>query len=590
MSKYLQKLFALSQQGGKDLWKAVLACTLTNVGLILPMALLVLLLEQLLAPVLGRRGPEMGIAGYVGFSIVFLLLIFLLMYHQYNATFLASYKESANMRINLAEKLRKIPLTFFGKRDLTDLTTTIMGDCAWMETALSHFIPELLGAVLSTSLIGIGLFLMDWKMAVSALWVVPAAFLLSAGTRPWIDKMERKQRGKILEASGGIQECIENIQDIKANNQTEEYLYGLSGKLVGVEAITVKLEVLNGMLVTASQMVLKVGMATTVLCGAVLLSRQQIDFMVFLIFMIAATRIYHPLIGSLNNLSAVFSTMLRVERLRSIEEQPVQTGTEEAAYQGYDIVFDHVGFAYNPDEPVLRDVSFQARQGQVTALVGPSGGGKSTAARLAARFWDINKGRITIGGVDVSTVDPESLLKNFSVVFQDVVLFNNTIMENIRLGRKNATDQEVMAAAEAAQCTEFINRLPKGYQTVIGENGSVLSGGERQRLSIARALLKDAPIILLDEATASLDVENESMVQGAISNLVRNKTVLIIAHRMRTVANADQIVVLKDGIVAEQGSPEELYERGGIYRHMTQLQQQSQNWTLSREVSEKTGS
>ncbi|WP_394522535.1 ABC transporter ATP-binding protein [Lacrimispora sp. JR3] len=580
MSKYLQKLFALSQQGGKDLWKAVLACTLTNVGLILPMALLVLLLEQLLAPVLGRRGPEMGIAGYVGFSIVFLLLIFLLMYHQYNATFLASYKESANMRINLAEKLRKIPLSFFGKRDLTDLTTTIMGDCAWMETALSHFIPELLGAVLSTSLIGIGLFLMDWKMAVSALWVVPAAFLLSAGTRPWIDKMERKQRGKILEASGGIQECIENIQDIKANNQTEEYLYGLSGKLVGVEAITVKLEVLNGMLVTASQMVLKVGMATTVLCGAVLLSRQQIDFMVFLIFMIAATRIYHPLIGSLNNLSAVFSTMLRVERLRSIEEQPVQTGTEEAAYQGYDIVFDHVGFAYNPDEPVLRDVSFQARQGQVTALVGPSGGGKSTAARLAARFWDINKGRITIGGVDVSTVDPESLLKNFSVVFQDVVLFNNTIMENIRLGRKNATDQEVMAAAEAAQCTEFINRLPKGYQTVIGENGSVLSGGERQRLSIARALLKDAPIILLDEATASLDVENESMVQGAISNLVRNKTVLIIAHRMRTVAKADRIVVLKDGIVAEQGSPEELFERGGIYRHMTLLQNESQNWTL----------
>ena len=580
MSKYLQKLFALSQQGGKDLWKAVLACTLTNVGLILPMALLVLLLEQLLAPVLGRRGPEMGIAGYVGLSIVFLLLIFLLMYHQYNATFLASYKESANMRINLAEKLRKIPLSFFGKRDLTDLTTTIMGDCAWMETALSHFIPELLGAVLSTSLIGIGLFLMDWKMAVSALWVVPAAFLLSAGTRPWIDKMERKQRGKILEASGGIQECIENIQDIKANNQTEEYLYGLSGKLVGVEAITVKLEVLNGMLVTASQMVLKVGMATTVLCGAVLLSRQQIDFMVFLIFMIAATRIYHPLIGSLNNLSAVFSTMLRVERLRSIEEQPVQTGTEEAAYQGYDIVFDHVGFAYNPDEPVLRDVSFQARQGQVTALVGPSGGGKSTAARLAARFWDINKGRITIGGVDVSTIDPESLLKNFSVVFQDVVLFNNTIMENIRLGRKNATDQEVMAAAEAAQCTEFINRLPKGYQTVIGENGSVLSGGERQRLSIARALLKDAPIILLDEATASLDVENESMVQGAISNLVRNKTVLIIAHRMRTVAKADRIVVLKDGIVAEQGSPEELFERGGIYRHMTLLQNESQNWTL----------
>ena len=581
MSKYLQKRFALSEQGGKDLWKAVIACTLTNLGYLFPMALFVLLLEQLLSPVLGKKGPEMGIVGYVGFSIFFLILIFIFMYGQYNATFLASYKESANMRINLAEKLRKIPLSFFGKRDLADLTTSIMGDCAWMETAFSHFIPELIGAMISTSLIGISLLVMDWRMGISMLWVVPAAFLLSAGTRPWIDKLERKQKGKILEASDGIQECIENIQDIKANNQREEYLDGLSQKLVGVEDLTIKLEVLNGMLVTASQMVLKIGMATTVLCGAVLLSRQQIDFMIFLIFMIAATRIYGPLTGSLNNLSAVFSTMLHVERMRSIEDQPVQTGTEEAVYQGYDIVFDHVGFAYNQGEPVLRDVSFQAMQGQVTALVGPSGGGKSTAARLAARFWDLNKGRITVGGVDVSTVDPESLLKNFSVVFQDVVLFNNTIMENIRLGRKNATDQEVMKAAEAAQCTEFINRLPNGYETMIGENGSVLSGGERQRLSIARALLKDAPIILLDEATASLDVENESLVQGALSNLVRNKTVLIIAHRMRTVAKADRIVVLKDGIVAEQGSPEELYEKGGIYRHMTQLQNQSQNWTLS---------
>lgn len=590
MSKYLQKLFALSQQGGKDLWKAVIACTLTNLGYIFPVGLFVLLLEQLLGPFLGRTGPDMGMAGYVGFSIVCLILIFLFMYRQYNATFLASYKESANMRINLAEKLRKIPLSFFGKRDLADLTTSIMGDCAWMETALSHFIPELIGAVISTFLIGISLLAMDWRMGVSMLWVVPAAFFLSAGTRPWIDKLERKQKSKILEGSDRIQECIENIQDIKSNNQREEYLSVLNRKLVSIEALAVKMEVLNGMLVTASQMILKIGMATTVLCGAVLLSRQQIDFMIFLIFMIAATRIYGPLTGSLSNLSAVFSTMLHVERMRSIEEQPVQTGREDADYQGYDIVFDHVGFAYNKGETVLKDVSFQASQGQVTALVGPSGGGKSTAARLAARFWDINKGRITIGGVDVSTVDPENLLKNFSVVFQDVVLFNNSIMENIRLGRKNATDQEVMAAAEAAQCTEFINRLPKGYETMIGENGSVLSGGERQRLSIARALLKDAPIILLDEATASLDVENESMVQGAISNLVRNKTVLIIAHRMRTVANADRIVVLKDGIVAEQGSPEELYERGGIYRHMTQLQQQSQNWTLSREVSEKTGS
>ncbi len=581
MSKYLQKIFALSEQGGKDLAKASAACALTNIGFILPMSLFVLLLDQLLSPVLGKEGHQMGLMGYVALSILFLLLIFILQYYQYNKTFLASYKESANMRIHLAEKLRKIPLSFFGKRDLSDLTTTIMGDCAWMETAFSHFIPELIGAFVSTAFIGLSLMALDWKMGLSMLWVVPVAFLLSAGIRPFIDRLERKQRGELLIASDGIQECIENIQDIKANNQREDYLHGLCKKLVVAESNTIAVEVINGILVTSSQMILKIGMATTVLCGSYLLSRQKIGLMTFMIFMIAATRIYGPLIGCLSNLSAVFSTMLRVERMRAIDEQEVQTGAEEISYDGFDIAFDHVGFSYNKGEPVLKDVSFQAAQGQVTALVGPSGGGKSTAARLAARFWDLNGGKITIGGVDVSTVDPESLLKNFSVVFQDVVLFNNTIMENIRIGRKDAIDQEVMEAAKAARCDDFISRLPKRYDTRIGENGSVLSGGERQRLSIARALLKDAPIILLDEATASLDVENESMVQGAISNLVRNKTVLIIAHRMRTVAKADRIIVLKDGLVAEQGSPKELYERNGIYRHMNDLQSQSQDWTLS---------
>ncbi|MEY8353644.1 ABC transporter ATP-binding protein [Lachnospiraceae bacterium 54-53] len=581
MNRYLQKRFALSEQGGKDLTKAVFACALTNLGLIFPMGLLILFMERLLAPVLETEGPGMGLPGYVGMSILFLAVSYVLVYRQYNATFLASYQESANMRIRLAEKLRRLPLSFFGKRDLSDLTTTIMADCAWMETAFSHFIPELIGAVFSTAFIGICLLFMDWRMAVSMLWVAPAAFLLAAGTRPLVDRLERRQKGKKLAASDGIQECIENIQDIKANNQREEYLEELDRKLLSVEKSTVKLELFNGAMVTSAQMILKVGMATTVLAGATLLFGSRIDFMLFMIFMVAATRIYGPLSGCLVNLSAVYSTLLEVERMRSIEEQPVQTGETQADYRGYDIVFDHVGFSYHDGENVLTDVSFRARQGQVTALVGPSGGGKSTAARLAARFWDADKGKITIGGVDISGVDPESLLKNFSVVFQDVVLFNNTVMENIRLGRKDASDREVMAAAEAAQCTEFIDRLPEGYQTRIGENGSALSGGERQRLSIARALLKDAPIILLDEATASLDVENESLVQAAISKLVKNKTVLIIAHRMRTVAGADHIVVLKDGLVAEQGSPRELFEKGGIYRHMAELQNQSRNWTLS---------
>lgn len=580
MSKYLQRRFALSEQGGKDLTKAVFACTAANLGLIFPMGLLILFLEKLLMPVTGGKGVEIGLFGFIGLSLLFLILIFILQYNQYNKTFLASYQESANLRIRLAEKLRKIPLSFFGKRDLADLTTTIMGDCAWMETAFSHFIPELLGALLSTALVGLGMFFLDVKMALALLWVIPGAFMLSAGTRPLIDRMERKEKTKKLAASDGIQECIENIQDIKANNQRETYLKDLDLKIIAVEKGTVRMEVLNGSFVTASQMVLRLGMATTVLTGAFLMTETKLDLMVFLMFMVAATRIYGPLTGCLNNLSAVYSTLLQVERMRAIEEEPVQEGEEIRKLSGYDIVYDHVGFSYHQNETVLEDISFCARQGQVTALVGPSGGGKSTAARLAARFWDVEKGSVAIGGMDVKGIDPEYLLKHISVVFQDVMLFNNTVMENIRIGRKDATDKEVMEAAKAAQCMDFIQRLPEGFQTRIGENGSALSGGERQRLSIARALLKDAPVIILDEATASLDVENESLIQSAISNLIRNKTVLIIAHRMRTVAQADKIVVLKDGKVAEEGSPEVLYRKNGIYRHMTDLQNQSQNWSI----------
>lgn len=580
MSKYLQKKFALSEQGGKDLTKAIFCCALTNISLMFPMGILFLFMERLTGPLVGLEAPDMGIGGYVGISVVLLAVIGFFERLQYNATFLSSYQESANMRIRLAERLRMLPLSFFGKRDLADLTTTIMADCAFVEKAFSHFIPELMGALISTVLIGIGLLAANWRMGIAVLWVAPVSFLLAALTRPLVDRMEWRQKGKKIAASDGIQECIENIQDIRANNQSADYLKKLDQKIMDVESITVKLELLNGTLVTSAQMILKIGMATTVLVGASLLVSGSISFMIFLMFMLAATRLYQPLSGCLQNLSAVYSTLLVVERMKSIEEQKIQQGREDAAYRGYDIVFDRVGFSYKEGEPVLREVSFTARQGQVTALVGPSGGGKSTSAKLAARFWDIDKGTITIGGSDISKIEPETLLKSFSIVFQDVVLFNNTIMENIRLGRKGASDEEVLAAARAAQCEEFISRLPEGYQTRIGENGSTLSGGERQRLSIARALLKDAPIILMDEATASLDVENETLVQEAISNLVKDKTVLIIAHRMRTVAGADQIVVLKDGCVAEQGTPEKLLEDNGIYRHMTELQNRSLSWSL----------
>ena len=580
MSKYLQKKFALSEQGGRDLTKAIFSCAITNMGLIFPMGILFLFMERLLGPLVGIQAPSLGMAGYVAACIVLLVIIFIFWRIQYDATFVASYTESANMRIRLAERLRTLPMSFFGKRDLADLTTTIMADSAFIEKAFSHFIPELIGAFISTALIGVCLLAADWRMGLAVLWVVPVSFLLAAGTRPMVDRVERRQKGKKIAASDGIQECIENIQDIKANNLQEEYLRGLDQKILNVESITIRLELFNGTMVTASQMFLKVGMATTVLVGAALLSSHSIGFMLFLMFMVASTRLYGPLTGCLQNLSAVYSALLVVERMKGIEEQPVWQGSREAVYDGYDIVFDHVGFSYKDGEQVLKDVSFTARQGQVTALVGPSGGGKSTSAKLAARFWDIDRGKITLGGTDISGIEPETLLRSFSIVFQDVVLFNNTIMENIRLGRKGASDQEVMEAARAAQCEEFIHRLPNGYETRIGENGSALSGGERQRLSIARALLKNAPVILMDEATASLDVENETLVQEAISNLVKDKTVLIIAHRMRTVAGADRIVVLKDGYVAEQGTPGDLMEKKGIYRHMAELQGKSLSWSL----------
>ena len=580
MSKYLQKKFALSEQGGRDLTKAIFSCAITNMGLIFPMGILFLFMERLLGPLVGLQAPSLGMAGYVAVCIVLLVIIFIFWRIQYDATFVASYTESANMRIRLAERLRTLPMSFFGKRDLADLTTTIMADSAFIEKAFSHFIPELIGAFISTALIGVCLLAADWRMGLAVLWVVPVSFLLAAGTRPMVDRVERRQKGKKIAASDGIQECIENIQDIKANNLQEEYLRGLDQKILNVESITIRLELFNGTMVTASQMFLKVGMATTVLAGAALLSSHSIGFMMFLMFMVASTRLYGPLTGCLQNLSAVYSALLVVERMKGIEEQPVWQGSREAVYDGYDIVFDHVGFSYKDGEQVLKDVSFTARQGQVTALVGPSGGGKSTSAKLAARFWDIDRGKITLGGTDISGIEPETLLRSFSIVFQDVVLFNNTIMENIRLGRKGASDQEVMEAARAAQCEEFIHRLPNGYETRIGENGSALSGGERQRLSIARALLKNAPVILMDEATASLDVENETLVQEAISNLVKDKTVLIIAHRMRTVAGADRIVVLKDGYVAEQGTPGDLMEKKGIYRHMAELQGKSLSWSL----------
>lgn len=580
MVDFFRKTFALSEQGAKDLIKAIIACTLTDISLMLPVGVLYMLLKDFVSPLIGGVAIEISIWSYVRISLLILIIIFVLEYNQYNKTFLSSYQESANKRISLAEKLRKIPLSFFGKRDLSDLTTTIMADCAGLETAFSHYIPEFIAAVISVSLISIGLFITDWRMALALLWVVPIAFIITVGGKAHQDKINLMNKQSQLDRADGIQECIETVREIKANNQMDKYLSELDEKLKASEKISIKAELHVAMFVVSAQMLLRVGVATVVLVGSMLLIEGKTDFLTFLMFMIAASHVFDPLAASLINLAAMFNALIQIDRMKKIEEQPIQTGTENPSYNGYDICFDHVGFAYNDGEAVLRDVSFVAKQGEITALVGPSGGGKSTAAKLSARFWDVTKGKITLGGTDISKVEPETFLRNFSIVFQDVVLFNNTVMENIRLGKRNATDKEVLAAEKAAQCDEFVKQMPKGYETVIGENGSTLSGGERQRISIARALLKDAPVILLDEATASLDVENESYIQAALANLVKNKTVLVIAHRMRTIAGADKIVVLENGTVAEEGNHEELLAKKGLYNRLWSIQNQASDWAL----------
>ncbi|WOC32468.1 MULTISPECIES: ABC transporter ATP-binding protein [Caproicibacterium] len=580
MIRKIQKTFALSEKGAGDLVRAVLWTIAANLSLMLPVALLVNVLMHLTEAIQKGRNPAAGIWGYTAIGVFLSALIYLVHHFQYGSLYVATYTESAQRRVTLGEKLRELPLSFFGRRDLSDLTATLMADCSSLEQAFSHFIPQLFGTILSTALIAVGLLFFDWRMGLAVLWVLPFSALLIFGSRRLQDRFGTRSILTKRAATDGMQELLETVKDIKACNQKETYLYGLQKKLHRAESAAIHSELATGIVVTSAQAFLRLGIATTVLVGIRLLVAGQISLTVFLIFLVVAAQIYDPLNICFMNLAATFNAKLQIERMRAIEEEPVQTGTKHFAPKRYDIVFDHVRFAYKEDEGVLKDVSFTAKQGEVTALVGPSGGGKSTAAKLAARFWDVNGGRVTLGGVDVSTVEPETLLKNYAIVFQDVVLFHDTVLENIRLGRRDATDSEVLAAAKAAQCDDFVQKMSAGYQTVIGENGSTLSGGERQRISIARALLKNAPVILLDEATASLDVESETAVQQALSELIQNKTVLIIAHRMRTVLGADKVVVLADGKAVEAGVPAELLRQDGTFRRMVSLQSENQNWAL----------
>lgn len=576
MINKIMKRFALSKEGAKGLVKAIAACTFADIVLMFPVGLLYYLVNDFLNGAVPESHYLLYGIGMVGA----LLLIFLSEFWKYNATYFSTYKESGACRIRLAEKLRRLPLSFFGKKDLADLTNTIMGDVSTTEQMFSHYVPQFYASIISTCFVAVSLFFYDWRLSLAALWVLPVALLIVGFSKKAQNYFSRKQNMAQIAVLDGVQECLETVRDLKSNNAEQEYLNDLYQKIDLLEGRHIRSELGTALFVVPAQMILKLGIASVALVGSMLLIDGTLNLITFFLFLLVVSRIYEPMAFSLQNLAAMNSLQINIDRMNEIENCKEQEGKRSFCPNGYDIVFEQAGFAYNKNETVLENVSFTAKQGEVTALIGPSGGGKSTAAKLAARFWDTDKGRITIGGIDVTSVDPEQLLTAFSIVFQDVTLFHNTVMENIRIGRKDATDEEVMAAARLANCEEFIEKLPDKWNSSIGENGSALSGGERQRISIARAFLKNAPVILLDEATASLDVENETAIQSALSRLIKDKTVLLIAHRMRTVAGADKVVVISNGTVAEQGEPEELLHQNGIYAHMVKLQTESQDWAI----------
>ena len=575
MIRKLERIFALSEKGARDLVKGFIACAVHNLTLFVPVGILYLLASDMLMNTLTGRGFF-----YVVLCIISVALIMASYRRVYKATYFSTYVESGVRRVSLAEKLRKIPLSYFGKKDLADITSTIMADAATLETGLSHWVPELIGAVISTTIAALSIMFFDWRMGFAALWPIPVAILIVILSRNVQYRLSRRSMNAKMEVADGIQECIETMRDLKSCNAEKQYIKGLFRKIDKVENRAIISEVGTAVFVVSASFILKMGIGTVALAGSVLLASGEIDVLTLFMYLLIASRLYDPLQSALQNLAAVISLRTNVERMDEILFHPLQEGKPELTNKGYDIAFKDVRFGYGNGEEVLSDVTFTAKQGEVTALVGPSGGGKTTVSRLAARFWDPDSGRITVGGMDVTKTDPESLLSLYSIVFQDVTLFDNTIMENIRIGRRDATDEEVIEAGKMAQCLPFVQKLSDGWNTMIGENGCELSGGERQRISIARAFLKDSPIILLDEATASLDAENETEIQKALSKLIRNKTVLVIAHRMRTVENADKIVVLSGGHVAEEGSPEELLKHNGIFSHMVALQKESSEWKI----------
>ena len=574
-----KRKYALSDKGVTNTKKGMIWTVVVNLIVMGGVGILYLLMMQLM-DTLVDGSPLPNALLFIVLIIVFLILSFITHLEQYRVTYGLVYGEVKHVRITLAERLRKLPLGYFGKRDLADLTETIMGDVNRLEHVWSHVLGYLYGSYVSTAIIAVGLFIKDWRLAIACLWGVPVAFGLLFGSRKISNRLAEVSKKAAVTVSDGIQETLENMREIRATNQQERFRARLNVKIDRHEAALRRGELVAGLFVNAASVIMRLGVATTILVGAELILSGIIDFMLLFMFLLVISRIYAPFDQSLALIAEVFMSEVSANRIVEIYDTPTAEGDDVFEPKDYDIAFKDVGFAYD-NEQVLKGVSFTAKEGEVTALVGPSGSGKSTCARLAARLWDIDEGVIEVGGVDISTVDPEVLLSAYSMVFQDVVLFDDSVMENIRLGKHGATDEEVLRAAAAANCDEFVNKLPDGYSTLIGENGARLSGGERQRISIARALLKDAPIVLLDEATASLDVENETKVQAALSRLLAGKTVLVIAHRMRTVEAANKIIVLEDGEVVEEGDPAALREKpNSIFKRMTELQAEGSGWSV----------
>lgn len=576
--KEFKRKYALTDKGVQNVKKGTFWTVIVNLVVMSGTSILYLLMNNFVNLIKGNQFKVNTITILVLLTL-FVILSFITHLQQYKTTYGLVYGEVKVTRIALAEKLRKLPLGYFNKKDIADLTETIMGDVNRMEHVWSHVLGYLYGSYISTTIIAIFLFIYDWRLAIACLWGVPVAFGLLFGSRKWTSNASEMLKQSAIRVSDEIQETLENIREIRATNQEDTYLEGLYKKIDAHESVMIRGELISGIFVNAASVIMRLGVATTILVGANLIVHGQIDFMILFMFLLVITRIYAPFDQSLALIAEMFVSQVSANRMMEIYDTPIASGKETFEPKGYDIEFHHVSFSYD-NHDVLKDVSFIAKEGEVTALVGPSGSGKSTCAKLAARLWDTNKGSIKVGGIDINTIDPEVLLSDYSMVFQDVVLFDDSIKENIRLGKRDATDSEVYKAAKAANCDEFAHKLPDGYDTLIGENGTKLSGGERQRISIARALLKDAPIILLDEATASLDVENETKVQEALSTLLANKTVLVIAHRMRTVQSADKIIVLENGRVKEEGAPESLYKQNGLYHHMVDLQSESSKWQI----------